>query len=51
MNEQSECSSVVCVVRTELYGSTMEFEVLGSRVHAEFELGLLSVIGRQAFKE
>ena len=26
MNEQSECSRVVCVVRTELYGSTIELD-------------------------
>ena len=30
MNEQSECSSVVCVVKTELYGSTMELDSWGA---------------------
>ena len=30
MNEQSECSSVVWVVRTELYGSTTEVDIFGA---------------------
>lgn len=30
MNEQSECSSVVCVVSTELYGSTIELDSWGA---------------------
>ena len=30
MNEQSECSKVVWVVRTELYGSTTELAMVGA---------------------
>jgi hypothetical protein len=30
MNEQSECSRVVCVVKTELYGSTTDVDILGA---------------------
>ena len=30
MKEQSECSRVVWVVRTELYGSTTEFAIDGA---------------------
>jgi len=30
MNEQSECSRVVWVVKTELYGSTTDVDILGA---------------------
>lgn len=30
MNEQSECSNVVWVVRTLLYGSTTELDIFGA---------------------
>ena len=30
MNEQSECSRVVWVVKTELYGSTIELDSCGA---------------------
>ena len=49
MKAQSECSTVVCMVRMDLQGSTTAVETWGVWVKAELQLGLFAIINRETF--